>query len=204
MAEIQLIPPNPHIECTPGMCLEYVRKAFGLPAKYSSAIAGWEASRYRHDQRHNFPKDVVVPVWFSLSDNPYGHVALRFPDGTIWSASHPTSHEPVQHPSLLEIEGYYNGRLTFLGWTEDIEGVRVAEVNSERGRTLSAGHDAEGLPAPVMAKPSIMNPLDILRMMQEGSFPGAYGYTGHRPDHPAIEHMRINQEIDAKRTKKDR
>jgi hypothetical protein len=120
----QLITPNPDIACMPGMCLAYVKDAFGVTPKYPTAIAGWEASKRKHSNK-DFPSDVWVPVWFSLTNNPNGHVAIRQPDGSIWSASHPTRTTPVHHSSLADIERYYNGRLTYLGWTEDVEDTLV-------------------------------------------------------------------------------
>lgn len=123
----QLITPNPNIACTPGWCLVYVRETFGVGPKYPTASAGWKASGRRHKDK-NFPKDAWVPIWFSLSDDPAGHVALRQPDGSIWSSSHPTARTPVHHPSFKDLLSYYGGRLTYLGWTEDIEGVLVVGV----------------------------------------------------------------------------
>lgn len=121
----QLITPNPNIACTPGWCLVYVRETFGIGPKYPTAIAGWNGSSYKH-QDQNFPAGVSVPIWFSLDDNPAGHVALLQPDGSVWSSSSPTSTIPVHHPSLASIINYYGGhRLNYLGWTEDIEGVQI-------------------------------------------------------------------------------
>lgn len=120
----QLVSPNPRIRCNPGLCLVYVREVFGVGPKNPTALKGWEASQYKHENK-KYPKDVWVPIWFSLSDNPAGHVAVRQPDGSVWSASHPTQFEPVHHESLEDMELYYSHRLTHLGWTEDIEGVQV-------------------------------------------------------------------------------
>lgn len=127
----QITAPTPTVPCTPGMCLVYVRETFGIGPKYPSATAGWNASPYRHMDQ-DFPKDTWVPIWFSLKDNPNGHVALRQPDGSIWSSSHPTSTEPVHHKSLQDIVSYYSGRLTYLGWTEDIEDVRIMKYVIEK------------------------------------------------------------------------
>ena len=120
----QLITPDPSISCTPGLCLVYVRETFKIGPKYPTASAGWTASPSKHEGK-DFPDDVWVPVWFSLSDNPAGHVALRQPDGSIWSSSHPTSTKPVHHDSLEDLESYYGNKLAYLGWTEDIEGVPI-------------------------------------------------------------------------------
>lgn len=122
----QLVIPNPDIPCTPGWCLVYVRETFGIGPKHPTATAGWQASTTKHADK-NFP-DAWVPVWFSLSDEPAGHVALRQPDGSIWSSSHPTKKQPIHHPSLEDILSYYGKRMTYLGWTEDIEGQRVVQL----------------------------------------------------------------------------
>lgn len=124
---IQLITPNPNITCTPGLCLVYVRETFGIGPKYPSAIVGWNASAYRHTDQQ-FPANAAVPIWFTLSDNEFGHVALHQPDGSVWSSSSPTSTAPVHHPSLSDLLSYYGGRLSYLGWTEDVEGVRVVDA----------------------------------------------------------------------------
>lgn len=135
----QLITPNPNIPCTPGLCLVYVRETFSLEAKHPTATAGWEASSRKHADQE-FPSNAWVPIWFSLSDEPAGHVALRQPDGSIWSASHPTDTTPIHHESLQDILSYYGERLTYLGWTEDIEDTPIV------AETLSAGSiDANGV-----------------------------------------------------------
>ena len=122
----QIITPNPDIPCTPGLCLVYVREAFGIGPKYPTATDGWSASPTQHVDQ-NFPVDMWVPLWFSLSDNPHGHVVLRQPDGSVWSSSSPTANKPVHHSSLDDLLSYYGGKLTYLGWTEDIEDVLVVD-----------------------------------------------------------------------------
>lgn len=122
----QIITPNPNINCSPGMCLEYVRKTYNLSAKYPTATTGWNASNHQHADK-DFPEGIWLPLWFSLSDNPDGHVVLRQPDGSIWSASSPTATTPVHHDSIDDLQNYYDGRLQYLGWTEDIEDVLVVE-----------------------------------------------------------------------------
>lgn len=120
----QLITPNPNIKCFPGWCLMYVRQAFGLAGLYPSATAGWNAARFKHRDR-NFPPGRWVPVWFHLAGEPLGHVALLAPDGSVYSTSDP-GNVPHRHPNLDHLLAYY-WRLgpTYLGWTEDIEGVSV-------------------------------------------------------------------------------
>ncbi|WP_314325423.1 hypothetical protein [Paenarthrobacter ilicis] len=120
----QMITPNPNIKCFPGWCLMYVRQAFGLAGLYPSATAGWNAARFKHRDR-NFPAGMWVPVWFHLGEEPLGHVALMAPDGSVYSTSDP-GNVPHHHPNLDHLLSYYwRLRPTYLGWTEDIEGVLV-------------------------------------------------------------------------------
>lgn len=123
----QLITPNPNISCTPGMCLVYVRETFGIGPKYPTAFEGWNASTFKHTDQA-FPDSAWVPLWFSLVDNPGGHVVLRQPDGSVWSASSPTETQPVHHASIEDLQSYYGGRLTYLGWTEDIEDIKIVQI----------------------------------------------------------------------------
>jgi hypothetical protein len=122
----QLITPNPNIPCQPGWCLQYVRQAFNLPAAYPTATAAWEASSSKHRDR-NFPGGVWVPVWFSLANEPAGHVALMAPDGSVYSTSD-LGTVPHQHLDLSDLMNYYaryGMTLTYLGWTEDVAGYPV-------------------------------------------------------------------------------
>ena len=99
----------------------------------------------RRHEDESFPQNAWVPIWFSLADEPAGHVALRQPDGSVWSASHPTQTTPVHHESLQDILSYYGERLTYLGWTEDIEDTPVV-ADLESGSVSMVGSiDANGV-----------------------------------------------------------
>jgi hypothetical protein len=132
MVFTQLVTPNPNIWCRPGWCLEYVRSAFGLPIVEPSATKGWENADYKHHDT-DFP-DAWVPLWFSIDEIPEGHVALRSPDGRIYSTS-TNANSPYVHPNLDHLIWFYGPRvepeyqlhLRYLGWTEDISNVRVVE-----------------------------------------------------------------------------
>jgi hypothetical protein len=127
----QLITPNPNIPCQPGWCLQYVRQAFGLPARHPTATAAWEASTSKHRDR-NFPAGVWLPVWFSLANEPAGHVALMAPDGSVYSTSDLGS-VPHQHLDLSDLMNYYaryGMTLTYLGWTEDVAGYPVLTTST--------------------------------------------------------------------------
>ena len=125
----QLVYANPNIWCRPGWCLQYVREAFGIyPGVQPTATAGWNASPTKHRDR-DFPAGKWVPVWFHLANVPAGHVALMAPNGNVYSTSD-DNNTPHCHPDLDDLINYYNryGQpITYLGWTEDIEGVAVVD-----------------------------------------------------------------------------
>lgn len=124
----QLIAPNPNIPCQPGWCLQYVRQAFGLPARYGTATEAWEKSASQHRDR-DFPPGVWIPVWYGLDREPAGHVVLMAPNGNVYSTSDLGS-VPHLHPDLADLEryyAYYGMTLTYRGWTEDVAGYPVIE-----------------------------------------------------------------------------
>jgi len=151
MSYTQLVTPNPHIPCQPGWCLQYVRQAFGLPARHPTATAAWEASSSKHRDR-NFPPGVWHPVWFSLANEPAGHVALRSPNGKVYSTSDlgTVPHEHLDLSDLMNYYARYDMTLTYLGWTEDVAGYPVltdgglaAQGTITEGDFLMALTDAE-------------------------------------------------------------
>jgi len=127
MSWAQTITPDPAISCRPGWCLEYVRRTYGLPARYLTATEAWEASPSKHRDR-NFPPGVWVPVWYALAGVPAGHVVLRAPDGSCYSTTDLGRFTPRRHPNLADLERVYAGAglpLTYRGWSEDVAGTPV-------------------------------------------------------------------------------
>lgn len=124
MAWKQDIKPNVGIACRPGWCEQYVRTAFGQPAKYATATKAWEGQEDKHTDRKQ--PGVAVPVYWSLTDNAAGHDAIWLPDGSVWSASHPTATRPMKFASLEAIEKYYGGKLKWRGWGTYVSHKRVA------------------------------------------------------------------------------
>lgn len=125
---IQLVTPNPNIPCIPGWCLQYVRQAFGAPVVEPTATAGWNNAKFKH-RDWNFPAGMWVPVWFELATEPAGHVALLAPNGAVYSTTSPFSNLPTIHPNMAHLIAAYApyNPLTYLGWSEDISGVRVVQ-----------------------------------------------------------------------------
>lgn len=124
----QSITPNPFgPKAEEGMCLQYVRQAFGLPARYGSATEAWNNSQSQHTGR-DYPQGVWFPVWWGLDKNVNGHVALVAPDGRVYSTSNLNPNPLKVHPNVADVEAYYaryGFTLTYRGWTEDVAGYPV-------------------------------------------------------------------------------
>lgn len=128
----QLITPNPNIPAEEGMCLQYVRQTFGLPARYASATEAWLNSPSQHRDR-DYPQGVWFPVWWALDKNVNGHVALVAPDGRVYSTSNLNPNPLKVHPNVADVEAYYaryGFTLTYRGWTEDVAGTPVISTES--------------------------------------------------------------------------
>lgn len=130
MAWKQDIAPNVNIACRPGWCEQYVRQAFGQPAKYATATAAWNGQEDKHTDR-NHPGGVAVAAYWAVTGEPAGHVAVWNSDGSVWSASHPTSTSPIRFANLEAIERYYGGRLQWRGWGTYVSHARVAHYEEE-------------------------------------------------------------------------
>jgi hypothetical protein len=101
----------------PGFCLQFTRECFDVAALYGSAIDAWNGARWRHEGDRNPPP--AVPVWFATS-SVYDHVAIRTEDAYVVS----TFNDDVRlFTDIADIERQFDG--SFLGWAEDINGVRV-------------------------------------------------------------------------------
>lgn len=128
----QLVNPDTSVENYAGMCLAFAQSVYGAPIRYRSAWEAWEATQYKHED--DLP-DVSVPVWFShygtygkppTYDN-WGHVVAYVPGSGFLSS--PVGKLGTYGQSWLgsisEVERTFNAK--YVGWTEDINGLRVAE-----------------------------------------------------------------------------
>lgn len=112
-----------------GWCYAVAWTAFGGQIRNPTAWDGWQATAYKH-QDSNLPSGVYVPIWFSGYGGA-GHVAI-YKDGEVWSS--PWRHKPYMDTlsSIAQVEQYYG--VTYVGWSEDIGGVRVVEEVSAQAQ----------------------------------------------------------------------
>ena len=130
----QVITPNPKIFCRPGWCLEYVCRAFGVYGKgigQPSATKAWQFAVTKgtaHTDR-NFD-GLWVPVYFTMIGGPNGHIVVKAPDNSVYSTSDPVANTPVHHASIEAMNVYYGGKLGLLGWSEDLNGIKIVKEDN--------------------------------------------------------------------------
>jgi hypothetical protein len=148
MSYKQLVQPNLNATGQVGLCLAFAEDVFNTAREFPYATKAWQATKYRHlDQ--NFPSDVAVLLWWSYKQNgaDYGHVAIHVPGKGILSSPWQKGTTHAWLPTIAKLESIYSDGgihpLTFLGWSEDLAGVRVAEPiappHPSAGRVLHKG-----------------------------------------------------------------
>ena len=107
-----------------GWCLVFVRSCFGVSALYSSATQAWQQAKYRHPTTDAASIPRGVPVFWTGGSHGFGHIALSRGDGTCWT----TDFVRAGQVDVARIDAIGPGwGLTLVGWTEDVNGVKVYE-----------------------------------------------------------------------------
>lgn len=110
-------------------CMLRTRECFGAPAigdfdhnGRASAYDGWEFAKKKHPTSSFVGIPAGVPVWWKGGSHGDGHVAISAGNGKIWSTDILRTGR-YDHVDGLLIQQKWG--LTFLGWSEDINGVTV-------------------------------------------------------------------------------
>lgn len=162
---IQLVQPNTGARDFAGWCHRFARAVFNAPlvAGLDSATKAANATEYRHHTRAM--PDVAVPLWFD-HDGDYdgtgvknwGHVVVYVPGAGFLSSPGYAKFDasgreiPSQEwfASIEAVERTFNARFRF--WSEDINGLRVAQA------APSTGGDTEE-EEEVMSRTAIAKPI---------------------------------------------
>ncbi len=140
----QLVTPNLNTVGKEGYCLAYARSMFAAPGGTNYAWDAWQAAKYKHTDR-NLPTDAAVLMYYSYVNNGIkeGHVTVSVPGKGIYSSPVTGTGHGV-YGSIAEIEQHYtthfNGGtqpVVYVGWSEDINGLRVAEPQEEPVQTIT-------------------------------------------------------------------
>lgn len=130
-----LVPPRRDTEDSTGRCLPFAQSFFGAPIRYDSAWDSWNATQFKHGPEVPLP-DVPVLLWYSHYGTYYsyskgysfygnwGHVTPYVPGDAIYS-SPAYGFGQDRYATIAEVERAFNAK--YVGWSEDINGLRVAE-----------------------------------------------------------------------------
>lgn len=105
-----------------GLCLRFVRTAYGLPGVYPSAAEAWEHAQFKHrtEDVDNIPRG--VPVFWLGGSSGYGHVTISVGGGRCWT----NDFKRVGGIDLANCDDITaRWGLDLVGWTEDVNGAVV-------------------------------------------------------------------------------
>jgi hypothetical protein len=143
MAWKQLIQPNINISARAGMCLEYVDNAIRATQRTYTAQIAHDTAKQKGWVRanQNYPRNVWFVMFWSIDNGDYqglGHVAIAFVDGNGVMQIHDSEvHRGARQPytTLSEVANWFGSvstRLTYLGWSIGVDGVKLIEETKEK------------------------------------------------------------------------
>jgi hypothetical protein len=119
-----------------GLCLQFVRMAFGLASLYGSAIVAWDNAERKHPTTDAKTIPRGVPVFWRIGK--FGHVALSLGGGLCLSTD-VRRRGRVDIVRIDHIREAWGAQL--LGWTEDLNGVTVWQNKPKApAAPAAAGH----------------------------------------------------------------
>lgn len=131
----QLVSPNLSVTDYPGFCLRMQQSVWGAPVMYETAWQSYQHTQFRHAANEPLPNDVAVLLWFdhwgTYGEPPiygqFGHVATYVPGRGI--LSNPAKGKGQKWYNTIQ-ECAADCNATYVGWSEDINGLRVAEITN--------------------------------------------------------------------------
>ena len=131
---LQLVTPNPDVNDQAGFCLRFTQSVWGAPVRYATAWESWLNTQYKHPTSEPVPSDVSSIIWFDHwgtyggQYGQYGHV-VSFIVGRGYLSSPLSGYGQKWFDTIEEIERAFNA--TYVGWSEDINGLRVVEISKQ-------------------------------------------------------------------------
>jgi hypothetical protein len=102
-----------------GMCQKFVRgEAWQIGSLYGSAIDAWHGAMHKHPGDRKPP--LGAPMFYS--GGQYGHIVINTGPGDIRSTDCPSSGQVSEADTDWPVRSWGD---TYLGWTEDLNGVRL-------------------------------------------------------------------------------
>lgn len=107
-----------------GYCLKFVQDCYNAVARDPSAIVAWNNSTMKHATTDVNSIPVGAPIYFS-GGGPYGHVAIYLGNGMMRTTNSSDNLIHTDPVATWQSWGY-----TLLGWTGDIEGQTIPDLNA--------------------------------------------------------------------------
>lgn len=125
-----LVHPNLMVQDMGGFGLRFVQSVFNSPIRHPHCWAAWEATEFKHTPEETLP-NVPVVVWFSATNSStqnqnWGQAAVWVPaeQAFLSNPAQPSRFGQVWFESIRDIEMAFDAH--YVGWSEDINGLRVA------------------------------------------------------------------------------
>ena len=149
MAWKQLVQPNINMSARAGMCLGYVDDAINATQRTYTAQIAYDTAKQKGWVRadNNYPRNVWFVMFWSIDNGDYqglGHVAIAYVgnDGVLQihdSEVHRGARQP--YTTLSEVSNWFGSvgtRLTYLGWSIGVDGVKLIEETKEKQEKAKA------------------------------------------------------------------
>lgn len=107
----------------PGMCLREVRECFGVGPRAEDAAEAWQQAQHKHQQTDPRKIPRGVPVFWTGGTAGHGHVAIA--TGFAGNCLSTDIRRPGYFDKVPIEEIHDKWGLKLVGWTEDLNGVRV-------------------------------------------------------------------------------
>ena len=160
------------------LCLMFVRMAFGLPGGTPNAGLAWDWAKHKHPTTDPLVIPAGVPVFWE-TPGVADHVALSLGNGKCLSNDF-KRHGMIDVVSIDAITRGWNCRL--LGWTEDLNGVRVWKAPARPwvslGTLQRAARTDPKAPQNHRTAPREVRLVEVA-LKAEGLLPRRYALDGH-------------------------
>jgi len=119
-----------------GMCLVFVRTAYGVGPHFGSAAEAWRGAKLKHPVGSGMQVPRGAPVFWTGGSRGFGHIAIGTGNGRCWSSDAGGAGRTAK-VSIDELTDRFN--ITFQGWAEDINGVHVFDAAKKaKGQSIPA------------------------------------------------------------------
>lgn len=121
-----------------GMCKQRTRLAYGVPSDGSvDAAQAWARTKHKHPASTVADAPRGALIWWTGGSQGHGHVGIKAANAAVWSVDIKRPGHWDKVPIEQISRSWPNLRL--VGWSEDIDGVRVVKAGPmTRGKQIDA------------------------------------------------------------------